>query len=193
MCLPLLDGSAAAGSGGPPPCLGTLTVAFPGDADITGAALKAALLLARALVMEQGQALRDMATLVTSLLLPPPPQSGGADAGGSGDEGGSGGSDFSGSDLDDLDDANAWESSGGESEEAQQQDTLRPRQRHRGGAPAAQHAASSAAAASGSLPRQGRLLAYRDPALERRFAAYHASHMSGVDAAAYFICLCFYL
>ena len=197
VCLPLLDSKAAAGSGDAPPCLGALTVGFASDADITGAALKAALLLARALVIEQRQALLDMSTLVTSLLLPPAPRGSGDPAADSMDaeeeEGGSGGSDFSGSELEDAD---CWTSSGGESETDDPTEPQGLRRRRRsGGSAAARHAASptAAAATAGGRPCQGRLLAYSDPALERRFAAYHAVHMLGVDAAAYCICFLFFL
>lgn len=192
VCLPLLDSKAAAGSGDAPPCLGALTVGFASDADVTGAALKAALLLARALVIEQRQALLDMAALVTSLLLSPAPQgSNGTAADGMDEEeeeGGSGDDDFSCSELEDTD----WSES--ENDDLLQQQGLRQRRRSGGGA-APRHAASptAAAASAGGRPCQGRLLAYSDPALERRFAAYHAVHMLGVDAAAYCICFLFFL
>ena len=89
VCLPLVDGAATAGSADAPPCLGALTLGFASEADVNGAALKAALLLARALVTEQRQALLDVAGLVSQMLLPAPaPASGPAAAGGSGGEGG---------------------------------------------------------------------------------------------------------
>lgn len=189
VCLPLLDSSAAAGSGDPPPCLGALSVGFPSEAAVSGAALKAALLLARTLVIEQRQALCDMAALVTAMLLPPPPQGGDPAAGDAGEEDEEG-SDFGGSDLEGED---CWTSSEGELEEQRQQGGLRQR-RHPGGAPPPQPATPAAAAAAAwGQPSQGRLLAYRDAALERRFAEYHAVHMLGVDAGAYAICLLFYL
>ena len=177
VCLPLVDGAATAGSADAPPCLGALTLGFASEADVNGAALKAALLLARALVTEQRQALLDVAGLVSQMLLPAPaPASGPAAAGGSGGE-------EDCSEGSDLDVGNGWASSGGEERER------RGRGRRRGGT--APPRAAAAEPAPPPLP-QSMLLTYRDPGLEHRFARYHAAHMKGVDRAAYFLCFLFF-
>ena len=185
VCLPLLAADTAGCScdAAAPHCLGALTLGFPAASAITGPALKGGLLLAHALVAEQGEALQELSELVCTMLLPPRPSPRGVGGAAAGDDGGwDSDSDGWGSDLDFV---GGWDDSASDDEHMPCE---QPRRRH---APAP---AAAPRTDEWAPPRHSPLLlTFASASLERAFAQYHSVHMQIVDRSAYALCFLFFL
>ena len=231
-CLPIMRSAAAApidrGSSdlptatAAPACLGALILGYRETSDVsTAASLRPAQQLAHALSHSQGQALADLSTLLTTLLLPkprepPPPalrtrQTGGTYGGDSGSgSGSSSGSDDEGDEhrgpsSDAEPDVDGERPTGGEGgREPLRQRPLRRRALRRGGGGSGSRPTAALLGADGlqpppppppphqHQPMDHLTLRFACPHTERAFAAYHSAHMRRVDACAYLICLAFY-
>lgn len=200
VCLPLLaaadkagdrgDGSSGDGdsSADVAPCLGALTVGFSSDGHLTSASLKAALLLAHALVGEQRAALEELCTAVAMLLLPP-----------------AGTVSVDGGECWESETEAGWESS--DSERDVTEEGWRKLQCRVQGASGSTGSAGATAASSGAVqpqcprtrgspccaaaqppPFSPGLLRFRSRPLESAFTSFHARHMLWVDFCAYALC-----